>query len=43
MQDRDAPKEERARKGLGAAAGFLLLIILFAFVGYLLYYLVTPA
>lgn len=40
---REEPVEVRARKGLGRVAILVLLIIVTIFVGYNLYYILTPS
>ncbi|WP_281252159.1 hypothetical protein [Sphingomonas azotifigens] len=42
MDPRTEPVEKRARKGLGAVALIILAIIATVFIGYNLYYIVTP-
>ncbi len=42
MDRRTEPVEKRARKGLGAIALIVLAVIATVFVGYNIYYIVTP-
>lgn len=42
MDPRPEPVEKRARKGLGTIALIVLAIIATVFVGYNIYYIVTP-
>ncbi|WP_269747825.1 hypothetical protein [Sphingomonas sp. TDK1] len=42
MDPRHEPVEKRARKGLGVVALIVLLTLALLFVGYNIYYIVTP-